>query len=82
MVIARIEVDFKEAIYYEDDISVESKMFEMGNKSFKMVQRIIDNKTGNIKSSCLCILCGYDRKNNTSKEIPQDFKDRVEAFEG
>ena len=81
MVIVRTEIDFKESIHFEDDISVETKMLEMGNKSYKMMQRIIDNNTGNIKSTCICILCGFDRKNNTSKEIPQDFKDRVLAFE-
>ena len=81
IVIVRTEIDFKESIHFEDDISVETKMLEMGNKSFKMMQRIIDNNTGNIKSTCICILCGFDRQNNTSKEISKDFKDRVIAFE-
>ena len=81
MVIVRTEIDYRESIHYEDDISVETRMLEMGNKSFKMLQRIIDNRTGNIKSTCIAILCGYDRQNNTSKEISQDFKDRVKTFE-
>jgi len=81
IVIVRTEIDFKESIHFEDDISVETKMLEMGNKSFKMMQRIIDNNTGNIKSTCICILCGFDRQNNTSKEISKDFKNRVLAFE-
>jgi acyl-CoA thioester hydrolase len=80
-VIVRTEVDFKEAIHYEDDISVESKVVEMGNRSLKMMQRIVDNHTGNIKSVCLAVICGYDRQTNTSKEISKDFKDRVTAFE-
>jgi acyl-CoA thioester hydrolase len=81
MVIVRTEVHFKEPVLFTDDISVETKMFEMGNKSFKMMQRIIDNNTGKIKSTCVCIICGYDRKNNTSKEISKDFRERVAAFE-
>jgi len=81
MVIVRIECDFKEAIHFDDDISVETKMLEIRNRSFKMMQRIVDNHTGNIKSTCIATLCGYDKQNNTSKEIPQDFKDRVLAFE-
>ena len=80
-VIVRTECDFKEPILFEDDISVETKVIEMGNRSVKMMQRIIDNQTGHIKSTCIAILCGYDRLNNTSKEISQDFKDRVLAFE-
>ena len=81
IVIVRTEIDFKDSIHYEDDISVETGMLEMGNKSFKMMQRIIDNRTGIIKSTCIAVLCGFDRQNNTSKEISQDFKDRVSAFE-
>jgi hypothetical protein len=46
-----------------------------------MMQHIIDNRTGKIKNSCIAIMCGYDRQTNTSKEISQDFKDRVTAFE-
>jgi len=80
-VIVHIELDFKEPILFNDDISVESKVIEIGNKSLKMLQHIIDNKTGNEKSTCIVIICGYDRQNNTSKEISQDFRDRVAAFE-
>ncbi|MCL2327767.1 MAG: acyl-CoA thioesterase [Bacteroidetes bacterium] len=80
-VIVRIECDFKAPILYGDDISVETKVIEIGNRSVKMMQRIVDNNTGNVKSTCIAILCGYDRQNNTSKEISQDFKDRVKTFE-
>jgi acyl-CoA thioester hydrolase len=81
MVIVRTEVDFTESIHFDDDISVESKVIEIGNKSFKMMQRIVDNKTGNIKSKCIAVISGYDRQNNTSKEISQEFKEKVKAFE-
>jgi acyl-CoA thioester hydrolase len=69
------------SILYTDDISVETKVTEIGNKSVKMMQRIIDNNTGNIKSTCLSILSGYDRQNNSSKEISDDFRKKVTAFE-
>jgi acyl-CoA thioester hydrolase len=80
-VIVRTECDFKEAIRYDDDISLETKIVEMGHRSIKMLQRIVDNRTGNVKSTCIAILSGYDKQNNTSKEISQEFKDRVAAFE-
>jgi acyl-CoA thioester hydrolase len=80
-VIVRTECDFLESIRFNDDISVETKVIEIGTKSIKMMQRIIDNNTGNIKSKCISILCGYDKQNNTSKEISKEFKDKVLAFE-
>jgi acyl-CoA thioester hydrolase len=53
----------------------------MGKKSIKMMQRIIDNNTGSIKSMCISILSGYDKQNNISKEISKEFKEKVIAFE-
>ena len=81
MVIVRTECDFMESIIYTDDISVETKIVEIGNKSIKMMQQIVDN-TGKIKSTCLSILSGYDKQNHVSKAITDEFRNKVTAFEG
>ena len=80
-VIVRTECDFIDAIIFTDDISVETKVTEIGNKSVKMMQRIIDNRTGKIKSTCLSILSGYDKQTNSSKAISKEFRENVAAFE-
>ena len=80
-VIVRTECDFMETIVFQDDISVETKVVEIGNKSIKMMQRIVDNNTGKIKSSCLSVLSGYDKQNKESKAISEEFKKNVEDFE-
>ena len=80
-VIVRTECDFMDSIRFNDDISVETKVIEIGNKSIKMQQRIIDNHTGKVKSACLSVMCGYDKQNDTSKEIPKEFKEKITAFE-
>ncbi len=82
-VVVRTECDFMESILFLDDLSVETKIIGIGTKSVKMIQRIIDNNnTGKIKSTCLSIMSGYDKENNTSKEISKEFKEKVETFEG
>ena len=81
-VIVRTECDFMESVLYTDEISVETKVVDIGNKSVKMMQRIVDNRTGKIKSTCLSILSGYDKQNNTSKAISDEFRKKVTAFEG
>ena len=81
-VIVRIECDFMESILFSDDIYVETKVVEIGNKSVKMMQRIVDNRTEKIKSTCLSILSGYDKQNNVSKEISEEFREKVATFEG
>jgi acyl-CoA thioester hydrolase len=80
-VVVHTECDFMESILFSDDICVETKITEIGHKSIKMMQRIVDNNTGKIKSICLSVLSGYDRENNTSKEISDAFKEKVKLFE-
>jgi acyl-CoA thioester hydrolase len=80
-VIVHTECDFMESILFGDDISVETKIIEIGNKSIKMMQRIVDNNTGKIKSTSISVLSGYDRQKNTSKEISEELKKRITAFE-
>ena len=80
-VIVRTECDFMDSILYTDDISVETKVIEIGNKSLKMMQRIVDNHTGKIKSTCLSVLSGYDKQNNVSKAISEEFREKVAVFE-
>jgi len=80
-VLVRTECDFFESILFNDDISVETKVVEIGNKSMKMMQRIVDNKTGKVKSKCFSVLSGFDRQNNTSQKISDDFRQKVADFE-
>ena len=80
-VIVRTECDFMDSILFADDISVETKIIGIGNKSIKIMQQITENSTGKIKSTCLSVMSGYDRQNNCSKEISQKFKDKINAFE-
>ena len=81
-VIVHTACDFMESILFVDDIRVESKITGIGNKSIKLLQRIVDNKTGNVKSTCFSVMSGYDRETNSSKIISSAFKEKVEKYEG
>ncbi|MDR1459298.1 MAG: acyl-CoA thioesterase [Bacteroidales bacterium] len=80
-VVVHTECDFMESILFSDSICVETKIIATGSKSIKMMQRIVDNHTGKIKSTCLSVLSGYDRHTNTSKEIAEEFKEKIKLFE-
>ncbi|MDR2907515.1 MAG: acyl-CoA thioesterase [Bacteroidales bacterium] len=80
-VVVHTECDFKEPILFQDEIRVETEIIEFGNKSFKMMQQIVDNHTGNVKGTCLSVLSGYDRETHTSKLISNEFKEKAESFQ-
>lgn len=81
MVIVHIACDFVDSIYFYDKIVVETKVLEIGNKSVKMLQRIVNSETNEIKSTCYSIMAGYDKDNNSSKQILEAFKQQVCLFE-
>ena len=80
LVIVHHEIDFIQQIYFEDEIFVETKTLNFGNKSMHMTQRIIDNN-GNEMSRCKTILSGFDPITNSSKVIPDEFKQMITDYE-
>ncbi|NLJ82886.1 MAG: acyl-CoA thioesterase [Bacteroidales bacterium] len=82
MVIVHASCDFMNSIFLEDKIVVETKVIGFGEKSVKIIQRIVQSETQEIKSTCYSIMSGYDKENNCSKAISDDFKQKVQEFEG
>lgn len=80
-IVVHTECDFIEAILWENKICVETKITAIGTKSITMLQRISNEHTGKIKSTCISVLSGYDRNTNTSKAITRDVKEKIETFE-
>ncbi|MDD4848845.1 MAG: thioesterase family protein [Bacteroidales bacterium] len=81
LVIVHTECDFKHSILFTDHIFVETKTIEIGKKSVKMLQQIID-QNGIIKSTCYSVLSGFDIALNCSKEITPEVKEKIFLFEG
>ncbi len=81
-VIANINVDFFGPVFANEEVAVQTAVSEIGNKSFKLVQRLINSKTEEVKCVCQTIMVGFDVKTGASKEIPMEWKEAIMAFEG
>lgn len=81
MVVVHTGCDFMRSIRDKENIAVETRITELGNKSIRMVQRIINTDSQEIKSTCLTVLAGFDRAQDCSKPIPESFKQKARAFE-
>ena len=51
------------------------------DQEIKMLQRLVDSQTGNVKSICQTILSGLNHSNNSSMVIPEEFKSMFLEFE-
>jgi acyl-CoA thioester hydrolase len=80
VVIVNTENNVFHPILQGEEIYVETKLVEFGNKSMKMHQRLITSN-GEIKGTCKTILAGYNQKTHSSAPIPQEFKDKFLKFE-
>jgi acyl-CoA thioester hydrolase len=60
---------------------VQTRVSEIGTKSITFEQQLIDNVTGEIKSNCRAILVCLDQKTNTSIEISQDWKNKLQQYD-
>lgn len=81
LVMVHFEVDFMEPIFRENSIVVKTKVYEIGNKSLKLVQIIQDQKTGHIKSVCKSVMCGFDTKTNQGLVISDEWRELIQRFE-
>jgi acyl-CoA thioester hydrolase len=81
LVMVNFNVDFLEPIFLSNHIVVKTKVYEIGNKSLKLVQIIKDYETGHIKSVCRAVMCGFNPKTNTSLPISEEWRELINRFE-
>ena len=81
MVVVHTACDFMHSIRDKENIAVQTKITELGNKSVRMIQRIINTDTQEVKGTCFTILSGFDREKDCSKVISDEFKQKAKAFE-
>lgn len=80
-VVANINANFLFPIFYGDSIVVETCVSHLGQKSFTLRQRAINEKTGMVVCECSTVMVCFSLKNQNSADIPADFRAAIETFE-
>jgi len=81
VVIGHIEVSFLLPVYPGEKVSVETAVVEMGNKSFKLLQHLIDMETKEVKCICRTVMVCFDAKTKTTREISDKWKKAMADYE-
>ncbi|MCQ2195377.1 MAG: acyl-CoA thioesterase [Paludibacteraceae bacterium] len=81
IVIVHYDTDFYEPIFSGNKIVVKTKIYEIGNKSLKVIQVLQDTETGHIKSTCRTVMCGFDIKTNTGIPISDEWRAMIQKYE-
>ncbi|MBN2165721.1 MAG: acyl-CoA thioesterase [Marinilabiliaceae bacterium] len=80
LIIASICTDFHIPIYLTEKIKVQTKVIELGNKSLKMLQLIVD-EAGEIKATSNSIMVCFKKENNASEVIPDKWREKFKTAE-
>lgn len=81
LVIASINTNFLDAVKLHDQIEVRTKIDEIGNKSLKMLQHVIDTRTGELKATCLSVMVCFRTSDHQTQMIPDEWREKFIAFE-
>lgn len=81
LLIASIKTDFLLPVHLHDQIEVRTRVHEIGTKSLKMLQHVVDTKTGVVKATCLSVMVCFRTADNQSEVIPQAWRDKFVAME-
>lgn len=82
IVLARLEMDFLVPTFYREKVAVESKIIRVGNKSGNFIQRLVNTKTGEVKSICKSVFVFIDSESQKPDNIPYVWREAINKFEG
>lgn len=82
IVVVHIDADFMSQIYGTDHIAVQTAITEIGTKSFQLLQRVIDTKSGEVKCVCRSIMVTFDLLKHESMPLKDEWVEAICAYEG
>ena len=81
VLIANINCDFLAETLFNENIAVLTQTESIGEKSFKLVQALINTDTGQFKCICSQILVHFDPETRATSPVPQLWRDAISRFE-
>lgn len=81
-VIANVNCAYINPIFFTDKIEVFTRCESIHEKSFRLLQMIVDINTGQIKSVCESVMVSYDPHRKKSFELPEFWREHLSRYEG
>ena len=70
------------SFYPGEPIAVQTCTVEIGNRSFKLLQQIVNTETRQIKGVCHTVMVGFDITAGRATPISDEWKEALCRFEG
>ena len=79
LIMVRIENDFIRPSFMEDRLHVETEWDDIGNRSIRLRQRVVDQE-GQARVSSLCVMSTYDKASGKSFEIMEEWRSKMPSL--
>ena len=63
-------------------MAVQTCTTEIGHRSFKLLQQIVNTETGQVKGICRTVMVGFDVQSGVAAAISDEWKEALCRFEG
>jgi len=82
VILADVHITYHEPVYFGQKIKVGVHISKMGNKSMTWEQNIEDAETRKVLAKGEVIMVTYDYREEKTVSIPQEWQEKIKAFEG
>jgi acyl-CoA thioester hydrolase len=82
VILADVHITFHAPIQWGTPIKVGARVSRLGNKSITLEQSVVHTETGQEYASGTIVLVTYDYHNGQSIPIPDDWRQKISAYEG
>lgn len=79
-ILATIKCDFLAQTYFDQELTIATKVSRVGNTSFTLEQPMYDRKTGTLVASGESVLVYFDFDEQTSKPVPGALREKLDQY--
>ena len=82
LILARVELDFRAPIFFNDEVAVDTRVDRIGRTSFDMSHRITAGTAGRVVGDVRSVLVAYDYEASAPIPVPDTWRARFADHEG
>ena len=82
VILARVEIDYKSPVMYDEMLRVGCRVTEIGGASIKMDYRIESKKDDRLVAEAKTVLVTFDYALNKPVRVSDEWRAKMEAFDG
>ncbi len=81
VMIVNINCDFLSQVHFHDHVEVRTQTDHIGDKSFQLVQQVVDSDTGEVKCSCATTMVYIDTEAGVPARVSDQWRASLAAYE-